>query len=120
MTFDNTCTLNVPEGNISPYFQVRYRYTFRNADGEDISHLCRPVTYEDFIRTSQFPPCKKKRTHPSRQRTHPSRLRRNLDRAAKALHKERLAGMTEELIAAAMHPRRLVRHLELGGEPEDF
>ena len=28
--------------------------------------------------------------------------------------------ITEELISTAMHPRRLIRHLELGGEIEDF
>ena len=31
-----------------------------------------------------------------------------------------MARITEELISTAMHPRRLIRHLELGGEIEDW
>ena len=31
-----------------------------------------------------------------------------------------MARITEELVAAAMHPRRLTRHLELGGEIDDW
>ena len=39
---------------------------------------------------------------------HYAEFRANMDR------------ITEELISTAMHPRRLIRHLELGGEIEDF
>ena len=38
----------------------------------------------------------------------------------KAHHKERLGATREELTQVSMHPRRLARHLELGGEIEDF
>ena len=31
-----------------------------------------------------------------------------------------MARITEELVADAMHPRRLMRHLDLGGDIEDF
>ena len=31
-----------------------------------------------------------------------------------------MARITEELVADAMHPRRLIRHLDLGGDIEDF
>ena len=34
--------------------------------------------------------------------------------------KTNMARITEELISTAMHPRRLIRHLELGGEIEDW
>lgn len=34
--------------------------------------------------------------------------------------KANMTRITEELIATTMHPRRLIRHLELGGEIEDF
>jgi hypothetical protein len=37
-----------------------------------------------------------------------------------AKFKQNMAHIKEELIATAMHPRRLMRHLELGGEIEDF
>jgi hypothetical protein len=42
----------------------------------------------------------------------------------RALHyaafKENMARITEGIVAEAMHPRRLMRHIELGGEIEDF
>lgn len=34
--------------------------------------------------------------------------------------KKHIIFLTEELIATAMHPRRLIRHLEMGGDIEDF
>lgn len=41
-----------------------------------------------------------------------------------ALHyaefRKNVARITEELVADSMHPRRLIRHLDLGGDIEDF
>jgi hypothetical protein len=34
--------------------------------------------------------------------------------------KENMTRITEGIVAEAMHPRRLIRHLELGGEIDDF
>ena len=45
----------------------------------------------------------------------------NINKRANLKHwKLNITKTTEELMRVVMHPRRLVRHLELGGEPEDF
>ena len=54
-----------------------------------------------------------------------NRVKRKKDRVRDhAIHlaefRANMARITEELVAAAMHPRRLTRYLELGGEIDDW
>ena len=93
-------TVNVPRPYLSSNIQLEF--TIRNADGEVIGRQT-----SSLFKSKQ-----------SRKRTRQAAARAKV--RDQKMHRERLAATREELMQVAMHPRRLVRHLELGGEPEDF